>query len=142
MICRISYMGDIRMGIAEDADKVDRIVAGSFSSFEALYGRRMIQGRVAESAQLARSYTGSWRQTPSRAAHLQMTSELPMVSAQPRRLTYPFQPALLSARPLMRKLLPGFSGNLPSGNQCQTPFCAAHLQMTSELPMLSDEVGQ
>ncbi|KAK9858420.1 hypothetical protein WJX84_004892 [Apatococcus fuscideae] len=77
-ICRISYLGDIRMGIAEDADKVDRIVAGSFSSFEALYGRRMIQGRVAESAQLARSYTGSWRQTPSRAAHLQMTSELPM----------------------------------------------------------------
>lgn len=86
MICRISYMGDIRMGIAEDADKVDRIVAGSFSSFEALYGRRMIQGRVAESAQLARSYTGSWRQTPSRAAHLQMTSELPMVSAQARHL--------------------------------------------------------
>ena len=79
-ICRISYMGDIRMGIAEDADKVDRIVAGSYSSFESLYGRRMIQGRVAESAQLARSYTGSWRQTPSRAAHLQMTSELPMVS--------------------------------------------------------------
>ncbi len=78
-ICRISYMGDIRMGIAEDADKVDRIVAGSFNSFEALYGRRMIQGRVAESAQLARSYTGSWRQTPSRAAHLQLTSELPMV---------------------------------------------------------------
>lgn len=108
MICRISYMGDIRMGIAEDADKVDRIVAGSFSSFEALYGRRMIQGRVAESAQLARSYTGSWRQTPSRAAHLQMTSELPMVSAQPRRLTYPFQPALLSARPLMRTFCQAF----------------------------------
>ena len=113
-ICRISYMGDIRMGIAEDADKVDRIVAGSYSSFEALYGRRMIQGRVAESAQLARSYTGSWRQTPSRAAHLQMTSELPMVRIWLRHLNESCAACLTSSHLSLLKISRFFVRLLPA----------------------------
>jgi hypothetical protein len=36
-VASLSYMGDVRMGLAEDSRKVERIVAGSYDGFERLY---------------------------------------------------------------------------------------------------------
>ncbi|CAI7873340.1 unnamed protein product [Closterium sp. NIES-54] len=36
-ICRISYTGDVRMALAEDPNKISRIVAGGFHHFRSLY---------------------------------------------------------------------------------------------------------
>ena len=37
MVVGISYFGDVRMGIAEDSSKVDRIAAGSFEGLRDVY---------------------------------------------------------------------------------------------------------
>ena len=37
MLCSLSYMGDVRMKIAEDPHKVESIVKGSFNNFERIY---------------------------------------------------------------------------------------------------------
>jgi hypothetical protein len=36
-ITSLSYLGDVRMGLAEDSRKVERIVAGSYSHFRETY---------------------------------------------------------------------------------------------------------
>lgn len=36
-ITSLSYMGDVRMGLAEDSKKVERIVSGSYDGFKQLY---------------------------------------------------------------------------------------------------------
>jgi translocator assembly and maintenance protein 41 len=36
-ITSLSYLGDVRMGLAEDSKKVERIVAGSYDRFQELY---------------------------------------------------------------------------------------------------------
>lgn len=36
-ITSLSYLGDVRMGLAEDSRKVERIVAGSYSHFMDAY---------------------------------------------------------------------------------------------------------
>lgn len=36
-VASLSYMGDVRMGLAEDSRKVERIVAGSYQGFSQLY---------------------------------------------------------------------------------------------------------
>jgi hypothetical protein len=36
-ITSLSYLGDVRMGLAEDSRKVERIVAGSYSHFKDTY---------------------------------------------------------------------------------------------------------
>lgn len=36
-ITSLSYLGDVRMGLAEDSKKVERIVAGSYSHFRDTY---------------------------------------------------------------------------------------------------------
>lgn len=41
-ICGLSYRGDIRMGVAEDKAKIDRIVSGSLHEFHSIY-RPLIQ---------------------------------------------------------------------------------------------------
>jgi hypothetical protein len=43
-ITALSYMGDVRMGLAEDSLKVERIVAGSYAAFEALYAPLLLLG--------------------------------------------------------------------------------------------------
>ena len=40
-LCGLSYRGDVRVGIAEDRDKVKRIVKGSFEALEELYRPHM-----------------------------------------------------------------------------------------------------
>ena len=37
-ICGLSYLGDFRVGIAEDPGKVDKIVSNNLEGFQALYG--------------------------------------------------------------------------------------------------------
>lgn len=36
-ICGLSYLGDIRVGLAEDSHKVRRIVTGSYRQLQELY---------------------------------------------------------------------------------------------------------
>jgi hypothetical protein len=36
-ITSLSYLGDVRMGLAEDSKKVERIVAGSYGAFKDTY---------------------------------------------------------------------------------------------------------
>lgn len=40
-ITGLSYAGDVRMGLAEDSKKVERIVAGSYAQFRELYLPRL-----------------------------------------------------------------------------------------------------
>jgi len=42
LVCQLSYSGDIRMRFAEDKSKIQRIVDGSFSHFEALYNSALV----------------------------------------------------------------------------------------------------
>ena len=41
MIVGLSYMGDVRMGIAEDSSKVDRIAIGSADGLKHIYLPRL-----------------------------------------------------------------------------------------------------
>eukprot|EP00775_Hariotina_reticulata_P006454 gene6454-6683_t len=43
-ITSLSYLGDVRMGLAEDSKKVERIVAGSYKHFQQLY-MPLLQGK-------------------------------------------------------------------------------------------------
>jgi hypothetical protein len=36
-LASLSYLGDVRMGLAEDSKKVERIVAGSYDGFKQMY---------------------------------------------------------------------------------------------------------
>jgi translocator assembly and maintenance protein 41 len=59
-ICDLSYVGDIRMGLAEDERKVDRIIQGSYKELVAMYEPPL---RLAESewgAVLQRGHSGDW----------------------------------------------------------------------------------
>lgn len=59
-ICDLSYVGDIRMGLAEDERKVDRILQGSYERLVAMYEPPL---KVAESqwgAVLRRGAGGGW----------------------------------------------------------------------------------
>ncbi len=40
-ICGLSYRGDVRVGIAEDREKVKRIAQGSFEALQDLYRPNM-----------------------------------------------------------------------------------------------------
>lgn len=44
-VCGLSYLGDVRMGLAEDKNKVQRIVAGSAPGLHALYRHHLEQVR-------------------------------------------------------------------------------------------------
>ena len=44
-MCGLSYLGDVRMGLAEDKNKVQRIVAGSAPGLHALYRGQLEQAR-------------------------------------------------------------------------------------------------
>ena len=44
-MCGLSYLGDVRMGLAEDKNKVQRIVAGSAPGLHALYRSHLEQAR-------------------------------------------------------------------------------------------------
>lgn len=49
--CSLSYLGDVRMGVAEDSRKVHRIVEGSYDALSKLYAPHL-QGPVAHAAGL------------------------------------------------------------------------------------------
>lgn len=58
-ITSLSYQGDVRMGLAEDSKKVERIVAGSYGRFQDLYLPLL---QVLHTLQLAHQqcHMGSW----------------------------------------------------------------------------------
>jgi translocator assembly and maintenance protein 41 len=56
-ICDLSYVGDIRMGLAEDERKVDRIIQGSYKELVAMYEPPL---RLAESEWGAVLQRGDW----------------------------------------------------------------------------------
>ena len=43
-ICGVSYIGDVRMGFAEDSRKVERIAAGSAAGLAQMYNKRFQVG--------------------------------------------------------------------------------------------------
>ncbi len=56
-ICGLSYRGDVRVGIAEDRDKVKRIVKGSFEALQDLYRPYMqVRDLIARSAFTSEGY--------------------------------------------------------------------------------------
>ncbi|KAK9812951.1 hypothetical protein WJX72_006262 [[Myrmecia] bisecta] len=75
-ICGLSYLGDVRMGIAEDSRKVDRIVEGSLDGFRDLYAAPL-QGEVAQQAGLARVHDDAWGQVVGQEARQRVLETLP-----------------------------------------------------------------
>eukprot|EP00884_Botryococcus_braunii_P020539 jgi/Botrbrau1/7169/Bobra.0300s0004.2 len=75
-VCGLSYLGDIRMGLAEDSRKVHRLVQGSWHSLEAMY-RPILQGTLAETAGLTATDREGWLQTKSKRSLTSLLSGLP-----------------------------------------------------------------
>ena len=40
-ICGVSYIGDVRMGFAEDSRKIERIASGSAEGLALMYNKRL-----------------------------------------------------------------------------------------------------
>ncbi|BDA51403.1 phosphatidate cytidylyltransferase, mitochondrial [Coccomyxa sp. Obi] len=75
-ICGLSYRGDVRVGIAEDRDKVKRIVKGSFDALQDLY-RPYMQGHVATLAGLRYLGGSHWVQKTSLQSRTMLLACLP-----------------------------------------------------------------
>jgi translocator assembly and maintenance protein 41 len=56
-LASLSYLGDVRMGLAEDSSKVERIVAGSCDAFKQLYLPLLQVGRLVHWRESGRSFT-------------------------------------------------------------------------------------
>eukprot|EP00210_Caulerpa_lentillifera_P001992 g1910.t1 len=63
-ICQLSYTGDIRMQFAEDKDKIQRIVQGSFYHFQTLYNNSLTN-EITEAIHLQKSNEGIYHLDPS-----------------------------------------------------------------------------
>lgn len=74
-ITALSYMGDVRMGLAEDGKKVDRIVSGSFQRFSELY--REVWGHGKGVVRSRHAGSGMYVQDLSSSARLGLLSQLP-----------------------------------------------------------------
>lgn len=61
-MCGLSYLGDVRMGLAEDKNKVQRIVAGSAPGLHALYRSHLEQARRGASGSKAFGLEGLTQQ--------------------------------------------------------------------------------
>ena len=69
-MCGLSYLGDVRMGLAEDKNKVQRIVAGSAPGLHALYRSHLEQAR--------RGASGSRVQKPRRLSSMRCLHGVPL----------------------------------------------------------------
>lgn len=67
-IASLSYLGDVRMGLAEDSRKVERIVAGSYTHFREAY-LPLLQVCVCRPARLPAMSTHTDRQTDRQLLH-------------------------------------------------------------------------
>ncbi|KAF6265196.1 mitochondrial translocator assembly and maintenance protein 41-like protein precursor [Scenedesmus sp. NREL 46B-D3] len=80
LFCRLaslSYMGDVRMGLAEDSKKVERIVAGSYDGFKQLY-LPLLQERLFQQLGVSADAEGL-EQQDSLDHRVQLFSQLPSV---------------------------------------------------------------
>ncbi|KAK9842097.1 hypothetical protein WJX81_008323 [Elliptochloris bilobata] len=76
-VCGLSYLGDVRMGLAEDKNKVQRIVAGSAPGLHALYRAHLEQGQEAAAARLQRAPGGTWVQDTTVESRQRLVASLP-----------------------------------------------------------------
>ena len=70
-ICGVSYIGDVRMGFAEDSRKVERIAAGSATGLAQMYNKRFKVGWGA--AGMFPSQHGQQRASPGPSARRSMS---------------------------------------------------------------------
>ncbi|GBG32560.1 EH-domain containing protein, putative [Hondaea fermentalgiana] len=93
-ISELSYAGDVRMGLAENPNKVANIVRGSMSHFQSLYSRFLPFGQDASSVSPSNGFVGElalasasettglriWEQNMDPQKRAQMASTLPFLS--------------------------------------------------------------
>ena len=77
LLTSLSYMGDVRMGIAEDPMKILRIVTGSHSHFQSLYSPHLAQCEWLEDADSGRDGMRRWRVRGSAVDRRRMVDALP-----------------------------------------------------------------
>jgi len=76
-LCGLSYTGDVRMGVAEDAAKVSRLASGSAEGLRRLY-RRAIERAGASRAGLSPCASGGgWTQLQDAEARSELVLDLP-----------------------------------------------------------------
>ncbi|DBB04767.1 hypothetical protein WJX82_007058 [Trebouxia sp. C0006] len=76
-ICGVSYIGDVRMGFAEDSRKIERIASGSAEGLALMYNKRL-QGAAADTAKLVSRPGDSFRQELSDRSRVDLISTLPL----------------------------------------------------------------
>ncbi|KDD75731.1 mitochondrial matrix protein Mmp37 [Helicosporidium sp. ATCC 50920] len=103
-VCALSYRGDLRMGVAEDASKVQRIVEGSRAGLEELYAPGLAWAR--ETGGLVALGEEAWAQDCSPAATAELVSALPsaVLARMPRSCTQADRPRAEIAAHLDRVL--------------------------------------
>jgi translocator assembly and maintenance protein 41 len=75
-ICGVSYIGDVRMGFAEDSRKVERIAQGSAAGLALMYDKRF-KGHIAEHAKLLRKPDDTCVQDLSPQSRIELMATLP-----------------------------------------------------------------
>lgn len=75
-ICGVSYIGDVRMGFAEDSRKTDRIAKGSAAGLAQMYNKRL-QGPLADRAKLHCRSGDAFKQDMGMQSRVDLISTLP-----------------------------------------------------------------
>eukprot|EP01023_Acetabularia_acetabulum_P059413 TRINITY_DN713_c0_g1_i1.p1 TRINITY_DN713_c0_g1~~TRINITY_DN713_c0_g1_i1.p1 ORF type:complete len:459 (+),score=50.62 TRINITY_DN713_c0_g1_i1:86-1462(+) len=76
LICSLSYMGDVRLGLAEDSNKVARIVEGSQQELVELY-TPVMYGEIGTVAKLEQIEKDVWQQDVSEETRTELLARLP-----------------------------------------------------------------
>eukprot|EP01025_Chloroclados_australasicus_P051437 TRINITY_DN5987_c1_g1_i1.p1 TRINITY_DN5987_c1_g1~~TRINITY_DN5987_c1_g1_i1.p1 ORF type:complete len:449 (+),score=33.33 TRINITY_DN5987_c1_g1_i1:83-1429(+) len=76
VICGLSYMGDVRLGLAEDSNKVARIVEGSKQELYELY-TPILEGDLGSIAKVKRIEEDTWQQDISEETRSELLARLP-----------------------------------------------------------------
>jgi translocator assembly and maintenance protein 41 len=123
-IVGLSYAGDVRMGLAEDAAKVARIAAGSAAGLAALYGPAMdAEGPPLRPARLSADV---WQQDDSREAALARLARLPAAALLALGAAQGRRPYAL--RPLAAEVEAGQPGGGGSAGALRLDVAAAALR--------------
>lgn len=75
-ICGVSYIGDVRMGFAEDSRKIERIASGSAEGLALMYEKRL-QGAIADRAKLVDKAGDVYKQDLSDRSRVDLIATLP-----------------------------------------------------------------
>ena len=77
LLTSLSYMGDVRMGIAEDPMKIVRIVTGSYTQFQSLYAPHITRCEWLEDAGKSEQGMRVWRVKDGAVDRRRMVDALP-----------------------------------------------------------------